>query len=193
MEVSGQNEGAHGWGQEINYIASSDGPNHLAHPNGGYASTEGLQRSGKHGQQPQDDGTGQLAHAQGREAHSTAERRLHAEPAHGGDVDDTPEPRFPRAGESRPAAETWDETRMPKSQRRSGISNGWTDYEWIECTDGKARRVKPGIRLLVDGVSGRVARLRALGNAVVPQVVEKIGRAMMETEQQSIDETFLRR
>ena len=134
-----------------------------------------------------------LAHAQGREAHSTAERRLHAETAHGGDVDDTPEPRFPRAGESGPASETWNETRLPKSQRRSGVNNGWTDYEWIECTDGKARRVKPGVLLLAHGVPGRVARLRALGNAVVPEVVERIGRAMMETEQQSKDETFLRR
>ena len=85
------------------------------------------------------------------------------------------------------------ETRLPKSQRRSGVNNGWTDYEWIECTDGKARRVKPGVLLLAHGVPGRVARLRALGNAVVPEVVERIGRAMMETEQQSKDETFLRR
>ena len=61
---------------------------------------------------------------------------------------------------------------------QSGKGGG--GYEWIECTDGKSRRVKPGVRLLVDRVPGRVARLRALGNVVVPQVVERIGQAMME-------------
>jgi site-specific DNA-cytosine methylase len=34
--------------------------------------------------------------------------------------------------------------------------------------------------LLAKGVPNRVARLKALGNAVVPQVVEQIGRQMME-------------
>jgi DNA (cytosine-5)-methyltransferase 1 len=37
-----------------------------------------------------------------------------------------------------------------------------------------------GIRRVVNGVSGRVDRLKQLGNAVVPQVVEQIGLAIME-------------
>ena len=46
----------------------------------------------------------------------------------------------------------------------------WSDAEWIACTDGKTRPVEPGTFPLAYGVSARVAKLRALGNAIVPQV-----------------------
>ena len=42
-------------------------------------------------------------------------------------------------------------------------------FEWVTGADGKARRVKPGIRLLAHGVSGRVGKLRGLGNAIDPR------------------------
>lgn len=41
---------------------------------------------------------------------------------------------------------------------------------------------QPLIRRVDDGISARVDRLRGLGNAVVPQVAELIGRAIMEGE-----------
>ena len=41
--------------------------------------------------------------------------------------------------------------------------------EWVIGADGKARRVKSGIRLLAHGVPARVSKLRAFGNAIDPR------------------------
>jgi DNA (cytosine-5)-methyltransferase 1 len=44
--------------------------------------------------------------------------------------------------------------------------------------------VEPGVGRVANGVPNRVDRLRALGNAVVPQVAEFIGRMIMEVDQE---------
>ena len=49
------------------------------------------------------------------------------------------------------------------------LADTGTDYEWVIGADGKARRVKPGIRLLVDGFPHRVGLLRGFGNAIDPR------------------------
>lgn len=54
-------------------------------------------------------------------------------------------------------------------QRSPGEGDGWWDVE-------------PNVGRVANGVSGRVDRLRALGNAVVPQVVEFIGRGILDAE-----------
>ena len=88
--------------------------------------------------------------------------------------------------------------------RRLGDANPWRDAEWIICHDGKARRTKPGVSLLVNGVSGRVAVSRTgiagesalqdpqarhvsrtaawqgFGNAIVPVLAAEVLRALME-------------
>jgi DNA (cytosine-5)-methyltransferase 1 len=61
----------------------------------------------------------------------------------------------------------------------SASSSHW-DGIWIDCADGKARRIEPSIEPLASGISNRVGRLRAYGNAIVPQVGAEIIRAMME-------------
>jgi len=63
------------------------------------------------------------------------------------------------------------ETTKPRKQTRvSRPFNRWWETE-------------PGVGRVADGVPYRVDRLRALGNAVVPQVAEYIGRLVMEYDQ----------
>lgn len=61
-----------------------------------------------------------------------------------------------------------------------GARSAWHGAGWIIGHDGKARRVEPSIRLLAHGVPARVGRLRAYGNAIVPQVAAEVIAAYME-------------
>ena len=54
-----------------------------------------------------------------------------------------------------------------QSLERTGF---WDNSILIPCADGKARRNKPGLEPLVDGLPGRASLLRGYGNAIVPQV-----------------------
>lgn len=59
------------------------------------------------------------------------------------------------------------EGRLPESGGGSLRGGGFWEFE-------------PGVRRVVDGVPSRVDRLRCLGNAVVPQIAEWIGRRIVE-------------
>ena len=63
----------------------------------------------------------------------------------------------------------------------SGPTNGhWRDADWLYCRDGKWRPVEPGTFPLAHGITARVGRLRAYGNAIVPQVAQAVIESYME-------------
>ena len=53
----------------------------------------------------------------------------------------------------------------------------WRAADWLACRDGKWRPVEPGAFPLAHGLTNRVGRLRAYGNAIVLQVAEAFIRA----------------
>ena len=57
------------------------------------------------------------------------------------------------------------------------LAEVWNDVIWLPDSKGKLRRIKPGLRLLVDGFPGRVGHIRIAGNAIVPQVAATFMRA----------------
>ena len=68
----------------------------------------------------------------------------------------------------------------------------WRGAGWLTCPDGVQRRTRPGVRLLVDGIAGRMAgpgsertvsRLKVwegVGNAIVPQLAAEVMAAYLE-------------
>ena len=58
----------------------------------------------------------------------------------------------------------------------------WDDHVWLTGSDVKSRRSQPGLPLLAYGVSNRVGKLRAYGNAIVPPLAAEVIKAFMETE-----------
>ena len=75
---------------------------------------------------------------------------------------------LPQRNESRSIA-TASGTIFSRSElERASATHGWRQWE-----------IEPDLDRMADGVSGRVDRIRGLGNAVVPQVAEYIGRCIV--------------
>jgi DNA (cytosine-5)-methyltransferase 1 len=74
-----------------------------------------------------------------------------------------------REGEARPVA-------------TSGGQSFWSNAIWLTGADGKSRRAQPGLPLLLDGVSNRVGKLRAYGNAIVPPLAAEVIGAYLDAE-----------
>lgn len=130
--------------QRLYWLADADGRN---------TSTEGLQRGGKHGQQPQNGGAGGLVHTEqpGLEGH-----------ARNGDNGNQP---------------GWIHAQPGRSTSATGRSGFWDAFDPLPCTDGKTRRIEPGSFPLAHGVPCRVGLLRGYGNAIVPQLAAEFIKA----------------
>lgn len=93
------------------------------------------------------------------------------------------------------------------SARAVADANGGHSFWWSgplqvgwNCLEGKAEkgsqrgraqwRVKPGLPLLAHGVPDRVGRLRAYGNAIVPQVAAEIIGAYLDAERLRLTGAF---
>ena len=63
--------------------------------------------------------------------------------------------------------------RQEPGKRQAGLCGGGGRQEWPP---------EPDVGRVADGIPNRVDRLKTLGNAVVPQIPELIGRAIMELE-----------
>lgn len=68
----------------------------------------------------------------------------------------------------------------PAGHRGPAGATAWGDFRWVLCHDGKARRVQPGLQPLGNGFPARVGRLRAYGNAIVPQVAAQVIAAYLD-------------
>ena len=77
-----------------------------------------------------------------------------------------------------------------EGKRANDDTKGWKEERGSAglCDREELRRfanwweVEPGVGRVAHGISRRVDRLKGLGNAVVPQIVELIGRRIMEIE-----------
>jgi DNA (cytosine-5)-methyltransferase 1 len=78
-----------------------------------------------------------------------------------------------------------DSPRLEKWQRQDTVGAG--PLSWGESRGSEWWATEPDVGRVAHGVPARVDRLRGLGNAVVPQVVEVIGRAIIEAEAQVAD------
>ena len=111
-------------------------------------------------------------------------QRLHGEHPllHGAEpgriTEDSPE----AAGSRSECSGLGDTTSVGLEGSKQAETAPWTapgGFVYIPCADGKARRLEPSIEPLAHGVSNRVGRLRAYGNAIVPQVAAEFIKAVM--------------
>ena len=111
--------------------------------------------------------TGELAHSDGGHPGTEGLQRggEHGQRAQGGGAG---------CGLVNPASE---QVGLPGRARQPRATDFWSSAQWLPCTDGKSRPVEPGSFPLAHGVQRRTSKLRAYGNAIVPQVAAEFIRA----------------
>jgi DNA (cytosine-5)-methyltransferase 1 len=174
--------------RDPNVLHQSSAVGSVAESDGRDASAEGLQRSGEHGQQPEDGGAGGMADTDGRRceqyhAGQRAIQKFNQDGENGGLADNAEGESVNR--ESRSGEVSGRTTEQERRQLRgAGFTNGyWRDAEWIYCRDEKYRPVEPGSFPLVTGAPARVGRLRGYGNSIVAPAAQAFIEAWLETMQ----------
>lgn len=71
------------------------------------------------------------------------------------------------------------EGRATEQPGGSPLAGNWSAADWLECKDGKARPVESGSFPLAPRLPNHVGRLRAYGNAIVPEVAAEVIGAFM--------------
>ena len=80
----------------------------------------------------------------------------------------------------------WAQSRRNRTNETGSITTAsdaakpWRAVDWLASKDGKRRPTKPGLFPLAYGVSQRVGKLRAIGNAIVPQLGAEFIKASIE-------------
>ena len=147
----------------------------VANADGGDASAERLQRGGQQRQLAEDGGVGELADA------DQGQRRWVAD-GEGRQRDGQAAGRIEGDGFAQSGSEPSEPSEPADGGRPFSDATGrgaWDDLEWLPCSDGKARPVESGTFPLAHGLSGRVGRLRAYGNAIVSPLAAEFIRAAL--------------
>ena len=101
----------------------------------------------------------------GSKLQGTRERFTHGSQTINRDVANANSQRQQEQCRSQSVSKEGDELERSSGEER----NGWWDFE-------------PNVGRVAHGVRGRVHRLKGLGNSIVPQIVEEIGRAIIKAE-----------
>ncbi|STD14139.1 Uncharacterised protein [Enterobacter asburiae] len=84
-------------------------------------------------------------------------------------------------GRSGQSSRTGNDPRRRSENLRPNTINGcWDDADWLLCRDGRWRPVESGTFPLAHGITSRVGRLRAYGNAIVAPAAATFIRSFME-------------
>lgn len=174
-EANGDAHGRNGFGRrsDVSGVADADG---------GITGHGGLQPCGQHGQQQKDSGVGGVAHSSLQRCEPCA-RDAGVRSADDGARTTSKQP----GAESTPSRVG--DADQPRSQGRvfdvgehTYQRTAWSAGEFIQCADGKARRIEPSIFPLAHGVPNRMGTLRGAGNAIVPQVAAEFVLAYKEAK-----------
>lgn len=114
-----------------------------------------------------------------------------------------------RLGDANGSQSPLAEVQSARQERQAATGAGWHDYAIVHCRDGKSRRIpdaQSGILPLAHGIprdlgrrfpqlarmvasarANRVGRLRAYGNAIVPEVAAAFIRAYLEARSKSCE------